>query len=564
MSAGDTAEDHVPTVRVPDPRAVDAAPTVHVPNGAALPLDPSTASVGPYRLRVLLGSGGFGAVYVGSTASGPPVAVKVLTFEGPGARERFAREARLLHQLGGNGFPAYVAGDLDAARPWFAMELLEGVTVGEAVRHAGPLAVPTVVVAALDVGRSLGRLHDLGYVHRDVKPANAVLAGRRATLIDVGIAKGDHVHDLTTTGEMVGSVAWAAPERLTGDRATAATDVYGLGLLMAFASSGRTPFPRGDDAATLSAVAEGRIDLRGVPDALVPLVRRTTAVSPADRPSMREVVTALRALAPAEDGAPRPAVEAPARTRVAPRPPAPPAARPAAPVPAAPPPAPAPQTVAVPAPAAAAAALPPAGLQRLLDNRHLAAALTAAHERGYDGAAVAMIARAQRRTHRRAVRALDPARVKASIWRRNRWWDGQHAQRRRFPDTDEGWAQERALIHRGWWGDKGAALVALVGILAVVAGCLAGEDSAVRAPFTWVDRLLPVVEIGRGSVAWDMVAVLVAVVGLLWLAVRWSRAAQRDRGVGPPQSLRSAPGLIGVGFAVVAVAVLLVATGLVV
>lgn len=555
MAAGDTAEDHVPTVQGPDPRADGAAPTVHLATGATLPRDPTSAAVGPYQLRVLLGSGGFGAVYVGSAAGGPPVAVKVLTFEGSGARERFAREAALLDRLGGNGFPRYIDGDLQAARPWFAMELLEGVTVGDAVRHAGPLAVPTVVVAALDVGRSLGRLHGLGYVHRDVKPANAVLAGRRATLIDVGIAKGDHTHDLTSTGEMVGSVAWAAPERLTGDRATAATDVYGLGLLVAFASSGRTPFPRGDDAATLSAVAEGRIDLRGVPDALAPLVRSATAVSPGDRPPMEEVVAELVRLAPDE--------ERPVAKPTAPRPPEPrpvvaPVVTPAAPRPrsvTSPP-----QTVAVPAPAAAS--LPPDGLQRLLDNGRLAVELEAAHARGYDRAAVEVVSRAQRHTHRRSVRALDPARVKATIWRRNRWWDGQFAQRRRFPDTDEGWKQERALIRRGWWSDKGAGLVALVGILAVLVGCLSGADAAVRAPFAWIDRVLPVVEVGGRAIAWDLLALLLVVVGLLVLAARWSAEARRDRGVGPPQMLRLAPGLITTGVTVVAVAALLVVTGL--
>ncbi|MFC6151969.1 serine/threonine-protein kinase, partial [Mumia xiangluensis] len=335
MSAGDTAEDHVPTVHVGDRRVDRDAPTARVATGIATPLEADGGTAGPYHLKTLIGSGGFGAVYVGRAPSGPPVAVKLLTYVGDGARERFAREAELLHRLGGAGFPRYLDGDLRATRPWFAMELLEGVTIADAVRHVGPLSEETVVTAALDAARSLRRLHELGYVHRDVKPANAVLAGRRATLIDVGIAKGEHVHDLTSTGEMIGSVAWAAPERLAGDRGTAASDVYGIGLLIAFASSGTMPFPRGDDAGTMSAVAEGRSDLRGVPAALLPLVRRTTAVAPEDRPPMREVVAELERLAPGAviPKAPRRTPEAPSPTRVAapavpppsPEPPTPPA-----------------------------------------------------------------------------------------------------------------------------------------------------------------------------------------------------------------------------------------------
>ncbi|WP_370618776.1 serine/threonine-protein kinase [Mumia sp. Pv 4-285] len=557
MSAGETAEDHVPTVQVGDRRAERDAPTTRVATATPQPLDAEVAAVGPYRLKGLIGSGGFGAVYVGRAPGGQPVAVKLLTYVGDGARERFAREAELLHRLGGAGFPRYLDGDLRAARPWFAMELLEGVTVADAVRHVGPLSEETVVTAALDAARSLGRLHDLGYVHRDVKPANAVLAGRRATLIDVGIAKGEHVHDLTTTGEMIGSVAWAAPERLAGDRGTTASDVYGIGLLIAFASSGAMPFPRGDDAATMSAVAEGRSDLSGVPDALLPLVRRTTAVAPEARPPMREVVAELQRMAPGALTPQRPTrtPEVPSPTRVAsavaptPRPvPEPPAASP-----------PAPQTVAVPQPTPPAG--PPDGLQRMFDNRHLALALKAAHERGYDATAVHLVARAQRRTHRKAVRALDPARVKASIWRRNGWWDGQYAGRRRFPDTEQGWSQERAMVRRGWWLDKAAGVLALVAFLAVVVGSLTGQDASVRAPFGWLRQILPVVEIGGRAIAWDLVGLLIAVAAALYGAVRISRNAQRDRGVGAPQSIRFAPGLIALGYAVVAAAGLLALLG---
>lgn len=520
--------------------------------------------MGPYTLHTLLGSGGFGAVYVASLPGGPRVAVKVLTFEGRGARERFAAEARLLEELGGRGFPAYVTGDLDAPRPWFAMELLEGITVDDAVRHAGAIAVPTVAAIALDIGRSLHRLHGLGFVHRDIKPANAVLAGRRATLIDVGIAKGEHGVDLTRTGEMIGSAAWAAPERLLGDRATAASDVYGLGLLVAYASAGQRPLPGGDDARTVAAVVDGRLDLSGVPDPLHDLIVAMTALDPADRPEMPRVASALVDLA---REAPRPPSVARSEAAPAPSPPpAPPAPRPAPPVPPAPvslpasdtaPTQPAPVSRPQPAPTGAEDAV-----RRLADNPRVTASLRAAHERGYDLAAVGIIARAQRRSHRRAVKALDPARVKATVWRARGWYDGQHASRRRFADTDDGWAKERALIRRGWWLDKAAGFVAMLAILLVVAAGASTGGSGARAPFGWLDAILPFVAVrdGRG-LAWDLLGLLVAVAGLLFLGVKWSAEARIARGEGPPQSIRIGPGLLATAYVVVGGALVLTVLG---
>lgn len=530
----------------------------------ALPLArPDIPRVGPYTLHTLLGSGGFGAVYVASTPGGPRVAVKVLTFEGRGARERFAAEARLLGELGGRGFPAYVTGDLDAPRPWFAMELLEGITVDDAVRHAGPIAVPTVAEVALDISRSLHRLHGLGFVHRDIKPANAVLAGRRATLIDVGIAKGEHGVDLTRTGEMIGSAAWAAPERLLGDRATAASDVYGLGLLVAYASAGQRPLPSGDDARTVAAVVDGRLDLSGVPDPLRDLVVAMTALDPADRPEMPRVASALVDLA---REAPRPPSVARNEAAPPPVPAPPPAPRPAPPAPPAPaaplasdtaPTQPAPVSRPQPAPTGAEDAV-----RRLADNPRVTASLRAAHERGYDLAAVGIVARAQRRSHRRAVKALDPARVKATVWRARGWYDGQHASRRRFADTDEGWAKERALVRRGWWLDKAAGFVAMLAILLVVAAGASTGGSGARAPFGWLDAILPFVAVrdGRG-LAWDLLGLLVAVAGLLFLGVRWSAEARIARGEGPPQSIRIGPGLLATAYVVVAGALVLTVLG---
>ncbi len=534
----------------------------------ALPLArPELPQAGPYTLHTLLGSGGFGAVYVGSVAGGPRVAVKVLTFEGHGARERFSAEARLLHQLDGRGFPSYITGDLTAARPWFAMELLEGITVDEAVRHAGPMSAQTVAAVALDLARSLHRLHGLGFVHRDVKPANAVLAGRHATLIDVGIAKGERGLDLTSTGEMIGSAAWAAPERLLGDRATAASDVYGLGLLVAYASAGQRPFPSGDDARTVAAVVDGRLDLTGVPDALRDVVVAMTALDPDERADMAQAAAALADLARGEastDQAPRSRVQPRPVPRPEPEPaPAPAPAPTSVPVPPSPTRAVTAPTVHAPAPKQPAPVGAEEAVQRLAGNPRLAASLRAAHERGYDRAAVAIVARAQRRSHRRAVKALDPARVKATVWRGHGWYDDQHAARRRFADTDEGWSKERALVRRGWWLDKAAGFTAMLGILLVVVAGAGERGTAARAPFGWLDSFLPFVAVrdGRG-LAWDLLALLVAVGALLVLGVRWSREGRVARGVGAPQSIRIGPGLLVAAYAVVGVATVLTVLGI--
>ncbi|PJJ53945.1 protein kinase-like protein [Mumia flava] len=469
------------------------------------------------------------------------MALKVLTLRHPSARERFAAEVDLLRSLGGQGFPAFVDADLAAAPPWFAMELLDGFTLDEIARHAGPLPVPAVAGIGLDVARSLDRLHQHGFAHRDVKPANVMLSARRAMLIDVGIAKGGDDRDLTRTGEIVGSVVWAAPERLTGGAVTPACDVYGLGLLLAFVVGGRRPFPSAPEPETISAVLDGRADLGSVPPPLLDLVRAMTRVAPEDRPSMADVMSALAGIAgrpsdPEPPGAPRPLLVPPttAGTVAAPAPP----------------------------PAPAEPALEPA-VARLLANERLMSTLRSAHERGYDQAATAIVARAQRRSPRRSVKAVAPGAVRVAAWRESGWTDAEHAERRRFEDTEAGWTSERGLMRRGWWLDKVAAFIALVAAVVCLTASIPQTEDVVRTWFAWVNDLMPDVAVGTRSLPWDLIAIfLLAVAALVWAGLLGERA-QAVRGEGWPSTLRLAPSmtaicalLVAVSFAVTAITVL--------
>ncbi|CAL9495486.1 Serine_threonine-protein kinase PknD [Streptomyces sp. enrichment culture] len=273
--------------------------------------------VGAYRLLRRLDRGGMGRVYLGRSAGGRTVAVKVVHPQfavDERFRARFAREVAAARLVGGSGaFTAPVLdADPDAELPWVATGYVAGPDLRRTVGEVGPLPVRTVRALGAGLAEALVAVHGHGLVHRDVKPSNVLLAVDGPRLIDFGIARAvDAAGELTATGVSLGSPAYMSPEQVLGVDAGEsgavgpATDVFSLGAVLAYAAAGRPPFPGESLTQLLYQVVHQAPALAGVPQELRPLVAAMLAKEPAARPSPGEVARAL-----AGDGGAAPLVRA--------------------------------------------------------------------------------------------------------------------------------------------------------------------------------------------------------------------------------------------------------------
>ncbi|HEX9338599.1 MAG TPA: serine/threonine-protein kinase, partial [Pseudonocardiaceae bacterium] len=162
----------------------------------------------------------------------------------------------------------------EAGTTYIVMELVRARTLSDLVRSQGPLAPQQVVALAEQVLGALEVAHAAGIVHRDIKPSNIMLFGNgRVKLTDFGIARAVDEPTLTTIGQIVGSPSYLAPERVHGDEATAASDLWALGAVLCFAVEGHDPFERATTAATLHAVLNESPQLTRCPPQLATIIR---------------------------------------------------------------------------------------------------------------------------------------------------------------------------------------------------------------------------------------------------------------------------------------------------
>ncbi|MBK3565353.1 serine/threonine-protein kinase [Streptomyces sp. MBT62] len=255
--------------------------------------------VGPYRLLGRLGAGGMGRVYLGRSAGGRTVAVKIVHPHfalDEEFRARFRREVDAARRVGGAWTAPVLDADPEASVPWVATAYAAGPSLSAAVTDGGPL--PTATVRALGAGlaEALTAVHELGLVHRDVKPSNVLLTLDGPLLIDFGIARAtDGTASLTSTGVSVGSPGYMAPEQILGKGATGASDVFSLGAVLVYAATGESPFPGDSSAALLYKVVHEEPELGDLGGELRELAMACLAKNPASRPSPGEV---SRRLAP--------------------------------------------------------------------------------------------------------------------------------------------------------------------------------------------------------------------------------------------------------------------------
>jgi serine/threonine protein kinase len=261
------------------------------------------SKVGKYTLKEILGVGGFGDVYLGETKDGPNVAVKILAPDA--ARdddtvERFKREADTARKLEHPNIVRVLDIGSSRARHYIVMELVRGGSLRKLLRREDAHA--KVISALGEVARALAFAHAKGIVHRDVKPENVLLTkANRAKVADFGLARAVDQSSMTTEGRLLGTAVYMSPEQAKGDRATSASDVYAMGIMIYEAITGGLPFKSDSQIGFLYQHAEVEPPkptvLGPYPSSLASLALACLAKNPKDRPTMAEVADRLAASA---------------------------------------------------------------------------------------------------------------------------------------------------------------------------------------------------------------------------------------------------------------------------
>jgi Protein kinase domain len=266
-----------------------------------------------HRIETVIGRGGMGVVYrARNLALDRERALKVLAptlSADPRFRERFRRESRLAASIEHpNVIPVHQAGE-ENGQLYISMRLVEGRDLRELVAADGPLEPDAAVRLVADVAAALDAAHRAGLVHRDVKPANVLVGdgadAGRVYLTDFGISRTARAGEtVTTTGEIVGTADFIAPEQIAGEPVDGRADVYALGGVLHYALTGEPPFRRDTELATLFAHANAprprpSATGQGTPPPFDDVVARAMAVRPEDRyRSPAELAAALMRAAP--------------------------------------------------------------------------------------------------------------------------------------------------------------------------------------------------------------------------------------------------------------------------
>jgi serine/threonine-protein kinase len=251
--------------------------------------------LGPFELGEKLGVGGMGIVYRATyLKTGQQVAVKVLAPDltaDPKIAKRFEREMEILKKLKDPHIIQYYGGSVSGSQRYYAMELLPGGALDRLLKKKGKFTWEETIDYGLQIAKALEHAHNAGVIHRDLKPANLLITkDGTLKLSDFGIARDTQATQITAAGKTVGTMAYMAPEQITGKQPVSRkTDLYALGCVLFEMLTGRTPFAAETQPELLfkhvdedpPSVREFSID---VPIWLDQLVEELLSKDPNDRP----------------------------------------------------------------------------------------------------------------------------------------------------------------------------------------------------------------------------------------------------------------------------------------
>lgn len=202
---------------------------------------------GRYELSSRIAVGGMGEVWKATDSIiGRTVAIKILKDEymgDPGFLERFRAEARHAALVNHEGIANVFDYGEEQGSAYIVMELVPGEPLSAIIEREGRLPANRVLGIVAQTATSLQAAHDAGLVHRDIKPGNLLITPEgRVKITDFGIARIADQVPLTATGQVMGTVQYLAPEQASGHTATAATDIYSLGIVAYECLAGKRPF----------------------------------------------------------------------------------------------------------------------------------------------------------------------------------------------------------------------------------------------------------------------------------------------------------------------------------
>jgi len=263
-------------------------------------LESLPGKIGPYRLLEQIGEGGMGVVYLARDAQNRPAAVKVLgplVADDPDARRRLYREVETMRRVRSPYVAEVLDADITGPAPYIATQYVPGRTLDDVVRTDGPLRGAALDRLAAGLASALAAIHASGVVHRDLKPGNVMMSDGNPVVIDFGIANvADSLTRITQAGMVMGTPGYLAPEVIEGQSSSGASDVHSWGSTVAFAATGQQPFGNGTFQTVFFRVLQGKAELAGVPERLLPLVSAALLVDPASRPTARALARGCGAI----------------------------------------------------------------------------------------------------------------------------------------------------------------------------------------------------------------------------------------------------------------------------
>ena len=280
--------------------------------------DTGRVIAGRYRLQALIGRGAMGVVWrARDQLLDRDVAIKEVQIadtltdaERATAFQRTLREAKTAARLNHPAVVTVYDVAEDGGRPWIVMQLVHAQSLDQVLGDSGPLSPRRAAEMARQLLSALSVAHAAGVMHRDVKPSNVLLGSDdRAVLTDFGIATFADDPKLTQTGMVMGSPGFTAPERIRGEDASPASDLWSLGATVYAAVEGHGPFEqRGGAITTMSAIINEDAPEAPTAGALGPVIAALLRREPTDRPdasaAARMITDVLPLLADRAPGSP--------------------------------------------------------------------------------------------------------------------------------------------------------------------------------------------------------------------------------------------------------------------